>query len=256
MLSWPLAATRVLGRGATLGWPASLLPFAARRTTSDYSGGSREAIWGPQSSKGPPISPREAALQKQEEEWRQNFWEIMHRGSPQPKLRGPTPPPPQTHLDTWANRAYVSENVEENALQFTSRFYIDSTGKQPPFANKVEMRVNIKLLGLSELEEKRFRAVALPYFRDWKKTSAKKTKKTNNILYLTSRRHSEVGRNKAELRQTLVQLIADARENAEAHALIPDSELPLKLRSRPWFPKDRRLIRNRPRRKLNKGSPG
>ena len=245
----------LLRRGAALRRPASLLPVAAQRLTSDYAGGSREALFGPQSSKQP-ITPREAALQKEEEEWRQDFWKVMDRGSPEPKLRSPTPPPPQTHLETWANRAYVSENIEENALQFTSRFYIDSTGKQPPFANKVEMRVNIKLLGLNEAEEKRFRAVALPYIHDWKKANKVKNKKMNNILYLTSRRHSEVGRNKEELRQKLVRLIADARENAEAHALLPDSELPLKLRSRPWFEKDRRLIRNRPKRKLNQGSPG
>ena len=40
-------------------------------------------------------------------------------------------------------------------------------------------------------------------------------------------------------------LLADARENAEAHARTPDSELPLACRSRPWLPRDRRVYRKK-----------
>ena len=171
--------------------------------------------------------------------------EKLHRGSPKNKLRSEAPLPPTTHVETWVNRAYISGTQMENALSFRTRFYIDATGEQRQESSKVQMVVKVSKLGLSDLEEKRLIAVALPNY----------THKKREFRF-SCNRYLELGRNKDELRQRMALLLADAKQNAEAHAQIPDSELPIAVRSRPWLPRDKRAILNRPKRKLNKGSPG
>ena len=190
-------------------------------------------------------SAREDALANEEAEVEAAVWERLNRGSPEPKLRSPVPRPPTTHLETWANRGYVSALPDENALSFRTRFYIDSTGEQPDYANKVQLVVKLSKLGLTPLEERRLIAVALPNYDRKRKE-----------LRFSTMRYDEVGRNKDFLRQRMAALLEDARENAEAHSLIPDKQLPFAARSRPWLPRDPRVTHHRPQRKLNKGSPG
>ena len=105
--------------------------------------------------------------------------------------------------------------------------------------------MKLSRLGLSASERKRLLAVAYPYF------NAKRGE-----LRFSCNRYAEAARNKQELRDKVTALLADARENAEAHAATPDSEPPLAARSRPWKPRDPRAYYGSPKRKLNKGSPG
>ena len=102
--------------------------------------------------------------------------------------------------------AFVSP--EAGALRFRTRFYLDSVGKQPDYANKVQLTVKVSELGLSELEKQRLLAVASRHYD-----------RKRGVLVLTSRHYAEVARNKAMLRDTVRQLVADARENAE-HVLM------------------------------------
>ena len=197
----------------------------------------RQGEWG--------VAPHEERLLREEAEVNAEIWERLNRSSPEPKLRSPVPEPPTTHLETWANRAYISEIPEENALSFRTRFYIDSTGEQPDYSNKVQLVVKVSKLGLTPLEERRLIAVALPNYHRKRKE-----------LHFSTRRYDEVGRNKEFLRRRVAALLEDARENAEGHDLLPDSELPLAARRRPWLPGDTRVGSNRPKRKLNQGSPG
>ena len=67
-------------------------------------------------------------------------------------------------------------------------------------------------------------------------------RKTRSLTFACNR-YPERARNKAELREKFRLLVADARENAQAHAAAPDSELPLACRSRPWLTRDPRAYR-------------
>lgn len=196
----------------------------------------RQAAW---------IDPLEERMEREEEDVKAAIWERLNRASPEPRLRSPVPEPPTTHLETWANRAYISEIPDENVLSFRTRFYIDSTGEQPEYSNKVQLVVKLAKLGLTPLEERRLIAVALPNYHRKRKE-----------LHFSTQRYDEVGRNKEFLRRRFASLLEDARENAEGHDLIPDEELPLAARRRPWLPRDTRVGSNRPKRKLNQGSPG
>ena len=194
---------------------------------------------------GKQLSVAEENFAKEEEESLNAMWEKLNAGKPEPRFRDPVPVPPTTHVETWAPVNLVSSNVDENALEFRSRFYIDAKGTQPAHANKVQLAVKLSRLGLNPLERKRLLAVAYPYY------NAKRGE-----LRLSCNRYAEAARNKQELRDKVTALLADARENAEAHAATPDSELPLAARSRPWRPRDPRAYYGSPKRKLNKGSPG
>lgn len=140
--------------------------------------------------------------------------------NPEPKLRLPPPPVPGTHQESWAPAAHVSSVPDENALSFRSRYYISASDKPPPGANKVVLVAQVPRLGLSEEETARLIAVA-----------GSKYNRNKRELRLTSTKFTEPQRNKADLRRILDSLLADARENAAAHAATPDKRLPLADRS-------------------------
>ena len=192
----------------------------------------------------PPLS--EAARRELEAEAgiRSAMWEKLNSAGPEPRFRPPPPMPPTSHSETWAPASLVSDNPSENALTFVTRFYIDATGEQPDYANKVQLTVNVSKLGLNEQERSRLLAV----------TSRHYNRKRDELLF-TCRRYTEVARNKAELRETVARLVADAREQAEAHASTAESELPLLSRSRPWAPRDPRAYRGHPPNRF-KNTPG
>jgi hypothetical protein len=192
--------------------------------------------------RGPPLSLAEQKIRAEEEEMSAAFWKKLNTG-PEPRLRGAPPLPSTDHAESWAPGHLVSSLPVENALQFRTRFYIDSVGQQPAYANKVQVAVSLPRLGLSESEMARLLAVARPNYNH----------KRRELLF-TCRRYAEVARNKEELRLRVEQLLADAREHS--CDIAPDEELPLAARARPWLPGDRRVYKGRPKRKLNKGSPG
>ena len=188
-----------------------------------------------------------ATLQEQEEASFQAIWEKLNTG-PEPRYRSPTPMPQTTHVETWAPADAVSDEKLENALEFRTRFYIDAgynALKQPQYAKKAQLTVRLAALDLSEKERARLLAVAYPFYD-----------RKRNALRLSCNRYHEPARNKAELRQKVRMLLADARENADSHAETPDARLPLSARSRPWKPGDHRMYVGRPHRKLNKGTRG
>ena len=168
---------------------------------------------------------------RMEEELEEKIWEKLH-ATPEPRLRSEVPLPPTTHRESWTPAALVSDQPAENVLNFSSRFYIDASGEQPAWANKVELSVKVAQLGLSELEQRRLVAVA-----------ARQYDRKRRELRFTCRLHAEVAKNKQELRATLGKLLADAREHAAAHAQTPDSQLPLALRQRPWHARDPRAYK-------------
>lgn len=231
---------RLSARGGALTRAPAL---SLARAACPLANNQRRALCSPPIERKSYADRQEEELRRQEMEFDQFFWERIRRSAPEPKLRSPVPPPPSTHLETWANRDYVSANVDENALSFRTRFYIDAMGEQPDYAHKVQLVVKLSKLGLTPLEERRLIAVALPHYNRKRKE-----------LHFSCTQFAEVGRNKDVLRRQMAALIADARENAEGHAQISDSELPLAVRSRPWLPRDRRVILNRPKRKMNKST--
>ena len=186
------------------------------------------------SSRGPNLSQAEQRLREEERRIHDKFWERVKVGA-EPRFRSPVPPPPTTHHESWAPAAYVSPDPLDNALSFRTRFYIDATGEQPDHQRKVQLVVKVSKLGLSALERARLIAVGNRHYN-----------RKRGELLLTCSRYAEVARSKAELRETVRGLVADAKENAEAHASTPDSELPLACRSRPWFPRDPRSYRGHP----------
>jgi len=185
---------------------------------------------------------QERQMQK-ERELESKIWERL-QDSPSPRLRSEPPSPPTTHRESWAPASLVSADPADNVLHFTTRMYIDATGQQPEWANKVELVVKVSQLGLNYLEQSRLVAVALRQYD-----------RKRGELKLTCRRYAEVARNKSELRMTLRRLIVDAQQNAAAHASTPESQLPLAVRQRPWYAGDSRAYRgHRPNRFKN--SPG
>jgi hypothetical protein len=154
----------------------------------------------------------------------------------QPKFRQPPPPVPTTHTESWTSAARLPPVPGEGALEFQSRFYLQSGGEQPPGANKVKLLVHVDRLGLSEPEVRRLVAVA---------HRGSNYDRKARVLKLSCSKYKEAPRNKEELRQTLGRLVADAREHAEAHAAAPDSQKPLCDRERPWWPDDKRVYEGR-----------
>ena len=71
------------------------------------------------------------------------LWGKLQAG-PAPRFRSEPPTPPSTHHESWAPATLVSAHQKENVLQFSTRFYIDSTGEQPEYANKVELVVKVR----------------------------------------------------------------------------------------------------------------
>ena len=190
------------------------------------------------------VSAAEQQLLDSEAKARVAVWQKLDAAGPEPVFRPPPPMPPTTHVETWAPAALVSADPAQNALRFVTRFYIDATGEQPQHAKKVQLFVKLGLLGLSAAERSRLLAVAGPHYD-----------RKRGELRFTCDRHAEVARNKAELRETVARLVADAREHADGHASAPDAQLPLAARRRPWLPRDPRAYRGeRPNRFKN--SPG
>ncbi|KAL3921409.1 MAG: hypothetical protein SGPRY_004915 [Prymnesium sp.] len=99
-----------------------------------------------------------------------------------------------------------------------------TNGLQPEYQTKVVMMVKIHKLGLSAEEVQRILAVCPSNWYD------KKTR----LLKLQNNKFRSVQKNKMECRMMLDSLIDDARENAEAHAKTPDSELSVNIRSKEW----------------------
>mmetsp|Transcript_40320 Transcript_40320/g.97817 ORF Transcript_40320/g.97817 Transcript_40320/m.97817 type:complete len:114 (+) Transcript_40320:1-342(+) len=97
-------------------------------------------------------------------------------------------------------------------------------GLQPVYQTKVQMVVKLKKLGLSAREVNRIVAVS----------PANNYDEGTGELKLQSNKFSSVQKNKMECRRLLDALIDDARENADAHANTPDSQLPLHARSPGW----------------------
>lgn len=189
---------------------------------------------------GKQLTEAQQRLENQEEELDEQIWGKLN-STPEPRLRSDPPLPPTTHRESWAPASLVAADPAENVLRFTSRMYIDATGEQPEWANKVELVVKVSKLGLSVLEQRRLLAVA----------SRQYNRKRGELMF-TCRRYADVARNKMELRATLGKLITDARQNSDAHAAMPDSQLPLAVRSRPWIARDPRAYRGqRPNRFKN-----
>ena len=189
---------------------------------------------GPPRTRPQRLPAHQQVVDEHNELW-SHFEERLRLGAPEPKLRGPPPPPQTKVLETWAPAALVAPDAADNALTFRTRFYIDSTGRQQFHSVKVQMNVKIRRLGLSSAEEARLLAVARPHYR-----------KRGHELVMSCIRYLEVPRNKAHLRQTIGRLLADARANADAHANTPDAERPLAARRRPWLAADTRAYRRRP----------
>jgi len=141
------------------------------------------------------------------------------------RLRTPATPAPTTHLETWVPATHVSPVAEENVLQFRTRYVLTANGKQPPWQSKVSVKMRVASLGLSPKERNRLVAVA-----------GQRYNHETDVLKLVSNTHKVPAENKREIRQTLDRLLEDARANAESHAQLPDSELPLNCRSQPWHP--------------------
>ena len=144
-----------------------------------------------------------------------------------PKFRLPPAPAPITHYESWVPAWHVSAELNENALNFRTRYYLNASGMQPPGASKVELVVQTAHLDLSALELERLAAVA-----------GKKYNVSNGELKLTSNAYPESHRNKADLRRTLQMLLEDARENADSHSRAPTGRLPLAARGgrERWLP--------------------
>jgi hypothetical protein len=188
-------------------------------------------------------TPAQEKIERLEAEAEAAIWEKLNQG-PEPRFRLPPPVPPTTHRESWAPAAHVSADPTNNALNFETRFYIDAAGEQPDHARKVHVNVDISKLSLNALERKRLLAVA------WTNYDRKR-----KVLRFSCDRYAEVARNKAELRRKVALLVEDARENAEGHASIPDAELPLAARERPWFPRDPRVYKGYPKNRF-KGAKG
>ena len=105
-------------------------------------------------TRGVQLTEPQQRVQKLEDELEQMIDEKLH-APPAPRLRSAPPAPPVTHRESWAPAAHVSEQPAENILHFTARMYIDASGKQPEWANKVEMSVKLSQLGLSDTEQQR-----------------------------------------------------------------------------------------------------
>ena len=165
----------------------------------------------------PRLTPAQQEQLKKEQE---SDDELVARLQPiVPKFRLPPEPAPTTHYESWVPYWHVSANQEENVLNFQTRYYLSATSKQPAGHAKVELLVDVKRLGLNELETNRLVAVA-----------GSKYNYVTGKLKLVSQKYNERFRNKAFLRETLNALLKDARENAVSHSETPDHALPLAAR--------------------------
>mmetsp|Transcript_37725 Transcript_37725/g.83051 ORF Transcript_37725/g.83051 Transcript_37725/m.83051 type:complete len:260 (+) Transcript_37725:135-914(+) len=140
-----------------------------------------------------------------------------------PQFRLPTPDTPESFLETWVSAKYVSPKSDENILKFQIFFAMDATKDLGRGSNKVVMTVETEQLPLKPHERRRLEAVAGQRYNHKKK-----------ILKLVCRRFEEPHRNKAEIRRILNEMLADARENGEAHLRAEQEDpysLPIAFRS-------------------------
>jgi len=207
---------------------ATALRHAARRPSPTLlvaRHGARALSSRPQ-RRGPPQSAAEVAMNEDEKKVDVLISEKLL--GYQPKLRGPAPPAPAWLNESWVPAANVSADPLENALEFRTRFYVSASGKQPEGAGKVVLKIKCRQLGLAPGELARLRSVA-----------GDRYDRGSDELRLSSGRHEEPHKNKLELRALLGRLVADARENAAAHAATPQHLLPLADRSRIHTPTSR-----------------
>ena len=156
----------------------------------------------------------------------------------QPQFRKPVPPVPDTHVESWVPASRAAP-PSEAPLTFESRYYLESGGDQTEGARRVKVHVRVDRLGLTEAEVRRLVAVAC---------RGSNFDRRARVLKLSCDKHPLPAQNKDELRRMVGRLVADAKENAEAHAKTPGHELPLIDRERPWWPDDRRAYRGRRKR--------
>ena len=74
--------------------------------------------------RGPQLSLADQAFANQEEKSLNKMWEKLNADRIEPKFRAPPPAPPTTHAETWANLDLVSDDADENALEFRGKPYI------------------------------------------------------------------------------------------------------------------------------------
>lgn len=139
-------------------------------------------------------------------------------------LRPVMPEAPTTHVESWVPARNVSPQIEENLLRFRTQYFLTTQETQPFESRKVVLTVLVGRLGLSHDEQRRLAAVAGPRYN-----------RSKDELKLVSYKYEEPHRNKAHLREQFEFLLADARENAAAHAATPDAFLPLADRESPWW---------------------
>ena len=138
------------------------------------------------------------------------------------EIRGNAPLPPTFKTESWVPEANVSPIPEENALTFRTKYYLQASGLQVAGHQTVKLLVKCRQLKLSQGELARLAAVAGPRFDP-----------RSDELKLVCGTHELQHKNKAELRALLGRLLDDARQNAAAHALIPQNRLPLHARRLP-----------------------
>ena len=172
--------------------------------------------------RGKQLTAAESAAKKEKQAYEEALMKRMELFGHEKRIRGEAPLPPTFKTESWVPEANVSPIAEENALIFRTKYYLQASGLQVAGHQTVKLAVKCRQLGLSEAELERLAAVAGPRFDP-----------QHGVLKLVCGKHEQQHKNKAELRALLGRLLDDARENAEAHALIPQNRLPLHARRLP-----------------------
>eukprot|EP00962_Isochrysis_galbana_P059328 scaffold32845_cov103-Isochrysis_galbana.AAC.2 len=185
----------------------------------------------------------EEQFDKDEEETQEKF--LQRFDGPVPVLRKPLEPPTDAVLETWAPQHLVSTQWQHNVVNFRTQYFHSSADWEPPESAKVVLRVKPSRLGLDRDERRRLAAVCGPV----------RYNRATGVLKLTSMTHTDPHLNKAELRQILAAVVADARENARAFAAAEDATKPLAARADPWLRRrkstDKRMVARPPRPLVN-----
>ena len=172
--------------------------------------------------RGKQVTQAEANLEKERTDYEDKLMARLELLGHPKEIRGDAPLPPTFKTESWVPEANVSPIAEENALMFRTKYYLQASGLQVAGHQTVKLAVKCRQLGLSQIELDRLAAVAGPRFD-----------RRSDELKLVCGKHELQHKNKAELRALLGRLLDDARENAAAHALIPQNRLPLHARRLP-----------------------
>ena len=165
--------------------------------------------------RGKQVTAAEAAAEKERTDYEDALMARLELLGHPKEIRGDAPLPPTFKTESWVPEANVSPIEEENALTFRTKYYLQSSGLQVAGHQTVKLAVKCRQLGLNQSELDRLAAVAGPRFD-----------RRSDELKLVCGKHELQHKNKAELRALLGRLLDDARENAAAHALIPQNRLP------------------------------